>query len=133
MGFVGKCLMKLGAWCLSCIFLSSQETEPQAGSSAPGKAKLPSLWYKIQSDDAGSLSIKKKTFRLRRDPEKKTESAGVGPPSSDLDFDVVTIPEAINNLPESVDLTILDSVPRQRTISVNLRRLSPPRLDAAMS
>lgn len=76
-------------------------------------------YQKIQSDETGSLSVKKKTIRLRRDPEKKsneTSESGATP----LVFSDVTIPAAIDNLPESVDLSILDDIPRQRTASVSL-------------
>lgn len=69
-------------------------------------------YQKIQSNETGSLSVKKKTIRLCRDPERKL--------SGTSNFHDVAIPEVIDNLPESVDLSILDDVPRQRTASVSL-------------
>ena len=67
-------------------------------------------YQKIQSNETGSLSVKKKTICLRRDPEKK--------PSRTSNFQDMVIPEVIDNLPESVDLSIFNDVPRQQTASV---------------
>ena len=67
-------------------------------------------YQKIQSNETGSLSVKKTTIHLRRDPEKK--------PSRTSNFQDMVIPEVIDNLPESVDLSIFNDVPRQRTASV---------------
>ncbi|KAG6376767.1 hypothetical protein JVT61DRAFT_1789 [Boletus reticuloceps] len=71
-------------------------------------------YQKVQSDEAGSLSLKKKTIRIRKDPETKPNKTSTTAKPSDI-----VIPEVMDNLPASVDLSILDNAPRPRTASVN--------------
>ena len=74
---------------------------------------------KIQSDASGVLRVTKKNYHTPQVAKPKDPNSIPNQSSAPFTLDTTSIPPCVDHLPDEVDLSILDDIPRQRTASVH--------------
>lgn len=79
---------------------------------------------KNKSDKSGELHLTKKLYKAA----KASRLIQIASLSQPLSINLTAIPHCIDNLPESVDLSILECTPRQHPVPVSLGSMYFPGL-----